>query len=116
MNQEIKDKWIAALRSGEYIQGKEALRRKDNTFCCIGVLCDIYQKEKGGEWEDIGDYKYYGFKDAVGNERSGVMTKDVISWTGGTLNKMLALETRLIGLNDGGSTFKEIAKEIETYI
>ena len=33
-------KWIAALRSGEYEQGYSQLRKGD-TFCCLGVACDI---------------------------------------------------------------------------
>ena len=40
MNKEIKDKWVKALRSGEYKQGRLYLQR-DNLFCCLGVLCKI---------------------------------------------------------------------------
>lgn len=50
MNKEIKEKWVAALKSGDYEQGKYALR-KNNKYCCLGVLCDIYSKEIGVEWE-----------------------------------------------------------------
>jgi hypothetical protein len=51
MDPEIKAKWIAALESGEYKKGKHKLRGGDDTFCCLGVLCDIYHKETGkGEW------------------------------------------------------------------
>lgn len=35
--------WLEALRSGKYIQGVSKLRNRDNTFCCLGVLCDINQ-------------------------------------------------------------------------
>ena len=50
MKQEIKEKWVSALRSGEYKQGKEGLRIY-NEFCCLGVLCDLYIKETGvGFW------------------------------------------------------------------
>jgi len=48
MNTEIKDKWITALRSGQYKQGKHRLRDNDK-FCCLGVLCDVVDKTK---WED----------------------------------------------------------------
>jgi hypothetical protein len=41
MNPEVKARWVAALRSGEYKQGKGALRL-NNKFCCLGVLCDLY--------------------------------------------------------------------------
>ena len=50
LNQEIKDRWIAALRSGKYPQAQKALRVRydddsddggEDSFCCLGVLCDI---------------------------------------------------------------------------
>ena len=59
MKQEIKQKWIDALKSGEYQQGRERLKTKDGKYCCLGVLCDIYSKETGeGEWVKN---KYGGF-------------------------------------------------------
>jgi hypothetical protein len=41
MDTELKAKWVEALRSGKYTQGRGALRRNDNTYCCLGVLADI---------------------------------------------------------------------------
>jgi hypothetical protein len=41
MNAELKVKWIAALRSGKYRQGLGRLRGGDNSYCCLGVLCDV---------------------------------------------------------------------------
>lgn len=45
MKKDIKDKWIAALRSGEYDQTKGVLRREDDegraSYCCLGVLCEL---------------------------------------------------------------------------
>jgi len=32
--------WIAALRSGKYKQGRNALC-KDGKYCCLGVACEI---------------------------------------------------------------------------
>lgn len=40
MDQELKAKWTAALRSGEYKQGAGRLRR-DTGYCCLGVLGEI---------------------------------------------------------------------------
>lgn len=45
MNPEVKAKWVDALRSGKYEQSSGQLRSEDG-FCCLGVLCDIYGKEK----------------------------------------------------------------------
>ncbi len=41
--QEIKDKWLNALKSGEYQQFNGQLRNNGNykQMCCIGVLCNI---------------------------------------------------------------------------
>lgn len=50
MNQEIKERWVKALRSGKYKQGKGSLRRIDSstkevTYCCLGVLSCLYLDE-----------------------------------------------------------------------
>ena len=44
MNPEIKARWVAALRSGKYKQTKGFLRC-DESFCCLGVLCDVVEPE-----------------------------------------------------------------------
>lgn len=44
LNPEIKTKWLEALRSGEYEQGKGYLHYEDQGeqhYCCLGVLCEI---------------------------------------------------------------------------
>lgn len=41
MNPEVKAKWVAALRSGKYDQGRGQLRSPDGYFCCLGVLCEL---------------------------------------------------------------------------
>jgi hypothetical protein len=43
---EILREWVAALRSGEYTQGKSFLHTElfgegSDQFCCVGVLCKI---------------------------------------------------------------------------
>lgn len=46
MKPDIKQKWIEALRSGEYVQGTGCLHNADNgSFCCLGVLCDLADQE-----------------------------------------------------------------------
>ena len=50
MDPEVKGKWVAALRSGEYEQGYEYLKtvepNGDTKYCCLGVLCQL----QGYEW------------------------------------------------------------------
>jgi hypothetical protein len=59
MNPDIKAEWLAALRSGKYTQGRSRLRTQfDNTesFCCLGVLCDVAAKDGPGQWAKGGSY------------------------------------------------------------
>lgn len=50
---EAKERWTAALRSGDYVQGQNHLRqtRADGTIvhCCLGVECDVLYP---GHWND----------------------------------------------------------------
>lgn len=38
---DVKAKWVAALRSGEYRQGKKMLKTPEGSYCCLGVYCAI---------------------------------------------------------------------------
>ncbi len=52
MNKKVKEKWLKALRSRKYSQCKGQLREEDdngNTYCCLGVLCDIYNPKGWGK-------------------------------------------------------------------
>ena len=50
MKKRVLTKWLKALRSGKYKQGRGTLCQTDKkgneSFCCLGVLCDLYQKEQ----------------------------------------------------------------------
>ena len=41
MNKEVKDKWVAALKSGKYKQGRGQLNGESG-YCCLGVLTEVY--------------------------------------------------------------------------
>ena len=43
MNQEIKEEWVADLRSGEIHKTKNRLRN-GNRMCTLGVLCNVHAK------------------------------------------------------------------------
>lgn len=48
MNPEVKTKWLAALRSGQFKQGRGRLARvtpEGEEFCCLGVLCELAVQE-----------------------------------------------------------------------
>jgi hypothetical protein len=40
MDARIKQKWIEALRSGQFTQARGALV-EDGSYCCLGVLCAV---------------------------------------------------------------------------
>lgn len=54
MKQAIMKRWVKALRSRKYKQGRGCLRGRNNhnvatnNFCCLGVLCDLFAKEHSG--------------------------------------------------------------------
>lgn len=49
MNENIKTKWVIALRSRGYKQGKSFLKRYnpegEALYCCLGVLCELYNED-----------------------------------------------------------------------
>jgi hypothetical protein len=50
VKQEIANRWVTALRSGEYAQGKDELHPEPGHYCCLGVLTDLYLRETGMQW------------------------------------------------------------------
>lgn len=60
MNPRIKQRWLDALRSGEYKQTTGNLQ-DSNGFCCLGVLCDLHAQERSTKWVRLIDiYELYG--------------------------------------------------------
>lgn len=106
MNKAVVKKWIAALRSGDYVQCRGCLR-KDNAFCVLGVACDLHAKELGNEWSARTDPgTVLGVK--VYMKQSMYLPDEVASWIG--MEGYLYLGT----LNDKGMSFTELATHIES--
>jgi hypothetical protein len=60
MNKEWKDKWVAALRSGEYAQANGCLNDGEG-MCCLGVACDVYDPIQWSPYDPLRDrHEYYG--------------------------------------------------------
>lgn len=118
MDSAIKQQWVAALKSGEFKQGEGALRRTDGdgvSFCCLGVLCELYRKENGGEWQPRQD----GFFEMF--EEHEWLPNEVAIWAGLDCNGSdteVEIEdgewATLPDLNDGsGWDFPKLADLIE---
>jgi len=100
MDNDLKQKWVNALRSGNYTQGRRVLRTADNEYCCLGVLCDVTDQSK---WvlPDIG--KFYAWDGYIG--------LPPISWDSDMLDSKMFV---LANLNDDQQrSFSEIADWIE---
>lgn len=101
MDEKVKAKWLEALRSGKYKQGRQSLREADS-FCCLGVLCDILNSNG---WRNVTNNDLlYSF-----NGELGVIDK--------RLAKSIGIEECqdiLIEMNDEKQNdFSEIADYIE---
>lgn len=112
-------KWIRALRSGDYEQGTSKLRRKEDSFCCLGVACDVVQPDGWANYEaersyNPEDWTDWGHELGEGSESSsyGPITK--LSREGLKLFRVASRgQQRLMNLNDsGGASFKTIAAKL----
>jgi hypothetical protein len=107
MNSQIKEKWIAALRSNEYKQAQGYLHTNEG-FCCLGVLCDLYAEEKNMEWkiENDGNIRSFDGKDQV-------LPQSVSDWSG-VRTDIIENPTywKLVDMNDSGEDFSYIAEYI----
>lgn len=112
MNENAK-KWVEALRSGAYQQGRGALRR-GNEYCCLGVACDLYDVAKWRGGANGAVFRYYGEPQSS----ASLLTEDVANWLGlATDAGYFSSEegdSSLTNLNDDGASFEQIAAIIES--
>lgn len=123
--------WVAALRSGKYEQGQNALCDGSH-FCCLGVLAEIAgvpqlsAPERIREGYDCNDDPIYKFEIAPGQFNFSSTSIPPPLWSTfledldlGTvvpeteLHARNTLARRLMAMNDEGSTFSDIADYIE---
>lgn len=112
MNENMR-KWIAALRSGEFKQGTGTLRTHDDTYCCLGVACELHRREVGGKWDKFVDFQNpFSYLCA-----RNYLPMEVMKWLGVDHNNpmvsVLGRYHHLAILNDKGRGFKEIADAID---
>ena len=128
MDSNLKQKWVRALRSGKYTQAIGQLKTEDG-FCCLGVLCDVYDSSN---WTvasdpDLGeDYVEWHYKiSKLGGYTyimKDVLPDEVVDAAGLDLQNpevpygIDGTKTSLAVINDSGATFKQIADLIETHL
>ena len=94
MDAQLKAKWVAALRSGQFTQGRDYLYNPSKgSYCCLGVLCAI-----NGISED-----------AISSQ----MTTDISRWLDSDLLSKEQRDHLGNKMNDAGVPFAEIADYIE---
>jgi hypothetical protein len=106
MSPEIKDRWLAALRSGDYEQGYVALRR-GCLFSGLGVLCEIANQDgvTAPVAQEVGvSNPVFSYSNAV-----YVLPGGVRHWARLNLGNM----RELVKMDGDGKTFEEIADYIE---
>jgi hypothetical protein len=129
MNEQIKQKWVEALTSGEYKQGRNCLNDGFGGFCCLGVLSDLYAKEQNFKWGDDGrgnfclDGEIYTTPKTV-QAWSGLKvdvpylpfaSRDNVPY-GDSTHIMEGDSTSIAALNDEGISFPQIADLIKTFL
>ena len=115
MNPEIKKKWVEALRSGKFKQGKGALYKSTSGYCCLGVLCKVM------------GYKFVPSKNFFSMSKISCDTEgEMVTILSDEIYQKAGLDTNkgsrvfindeylyLTEHNDHGKTFEEIADAIE---
>lgn len=122
MKKEIMELWTAALRSGNYKQGKQSLKDLNGNYCVLGVLCEISGL---GSWKDYNSAKlkfHYRVDTSITvfTASEGIQPP-VIEWAGITPLHLYSFcpveinneKTTLTTINDSGKSFNEIADIIE---
>ena len=111
-------RWIQALRSGEYQQTRGQLNHPTEGYCCLGVLCEL----QGIPSRNTGSYVEYQFGDIF---NSGGIPMDTFEkmtgfpdtiW-GGDSTSPAGTRGMLIHANDHENlNFKEIADLLDIYL
>ena len=128
MNPDIKKQWVSALRSGKYRQGRKVLHSSYNTYCCLGVLCEL-ARESGVKIDYVEGYEGALPRIFYDNE-AYELPPSVREWAGvensnpavtapspfrdtDEEGNVVIERTSLAELNDDGATFEAIAQIIE---
>ena len=102
--------WVAALRSGDFLQSSLAgLRPVEDTYSCLGVACDLYPF---GSWYE-GTRGHWGYQADFENKLWS-LPRDVAEWLG-LSSPDGAYDDGVLGLlrEADGFTFDVIADVIE---
>lgn len=107
---ELQEKWLTALESGHYKQGKGSLRKND-AYCCLGVACEVC-----GIVPTKIDTHYYSYDLEQLELPQKAKNLLNIRHTEGCFTKAIVVNgrtwKRLTNMNDNNMSFKDIAATI----
>lgn len=109
---------VEALRSGRFRQGRGALRPTEETYCCLGVACEVFKEATGrGSWDSdtYPSARWSLFRvDDCASKMS--LPLPVLIWLGWATPQgaRQGSEQSLANCNDLGHSFRDIASYIET--
>lgn len=117
MDTKLKKNWLQALKSGDYVKGKNVLKSTEGTYCCLGVLADLLIAEYDNTyWIDGTEVTETECTCPVfifqGDKQDAYVTgfdDKIFSLTG--LN--YDVQRELIHLNDGADIWDEVIEYIE---
>lgn len=131
---EVKSKWIAALRSGEWRQGIGELRTETG-FCCLGVLAEVLEPGVTEHSQQLGglcmlremayeDFPYkstfierHGLQALLGESHALKQLADEYRSDEANNVADASIDTSLMCLNDDGEySFEQLADLIEEYL
>jgi hypothetical protein len=118
MNTEIRDRWLAALRSGAYKEGVGCLYNSETgAHCVLGVLCELAVQDGVVQRQDGSDGD-----DSIYNGHSITLPQEVVEWAGVDHHNPLVqyfdeeegtVWEAIAEVNDRGIPFSVIADMIE---
>lgn len=101
-------RWIKALRSGDFKQGKWHLKNKYGKYCCMGVAIEIFKKQLGYIFTDQANYNRPTKLEIV-NHSASFPPKGFLVFIGLTEDQIC----ELVLDNDKGKSFDVIADKLE---
>lgn len=128
MNEDIKERWVEALRSGDYQQTKGSLivqEGEQKLYCCLGVLTDLAMKEgiegvrfvEGVRFDSETELSVRLDDERWVTHDEGDLPLPVMEWAGlPSRDPALGSFSAIHWNDDAGSGFDEIADMIEEHL
>ena len=118
MNKDIKIRLIKALRSGDFLQERYALKRREedsgeDMYPVLGIICQMYKVSIGGYWKKQKTSNAYYFFDKSDSYSITGLPPRVREWAEISID----LQKKIKNWNDGNYfcqySFVEIAEFLE---